>query len=105
MLAPKDNLETMLLYYTKQGRYLVPITHNMHMHNTMNSGYRSMLYIVLLIPSFSHFDSEKSKIALLHKMPKSEKGDNSAKRKLNFAKVNQVIYTLDRTWAKYHYPS
>ena len=29
---------------------------------------------------------KKNKIALLYKMPKSEKGDNSAKWELNFAK-------------------
>ena len=28
-------------------------------------------------------------------MPKSEKGDNSAKYLQNFAKINQVIYTVD----------
>ena len=34
-------------------------------------------------------------VALLHKMPKSEKGDNSVKYLHILPKVNQVIYTID----------
>ena len=47
----------------------------------------------IMIKGFSRYFVHK--VALLYKMPKSEKGDNLAKYLHNVAKVNQVIYTLD----------